>query len=113
MHTHTEEYTQTYGRQHTYTQTHLCERTVHDDVYPQDLHRVEGIWPPYDIVESYETQCCHRGAQLESEEIFDIVEDALALFHGVHYRREVVVKDYHSRSLFGHISSWREGEGDK
>jgi hypothetical protein len=71
------------------------------------LHGVERVGSAYDIIKSYETQGSHRGAQLEGEEVLDIIEYALALLNSVDYRGEVIVKDYHGCSLFCYISSWR------
>ena len=47
---------------------------------------------------------CSR-AQLESDEVANVVVDAFAFFHGRHYCAEIVVNEDHVRRLFAYVSS--------
>jgi hypothetical protein len=55
--------------------------------------------------QEYQAQCCRAGAELESEEILNVVEDALALFDCVKNGCKVVVCQNHICGFFRNIGT--------
>jgi hypothetical protein len=56
--------------------------TIHDDVDPQNLHRVQWIGDAHELRQCDERKSCNRRAQLESNEVPDVVENSFSLFDG-------------------------------
>jgi hypothetical protein len=46
------------------------------------LHGIQWILEAEGSAKEYETECSHAGAQLEGDEVLNIIKDALALFNG-------------------------------
>ena len=52
--------------------------TVHEDVDKQDLHGVQRVAQPEEGAERDQRQRSARRAQLERQEVLDVVEDGFA-----------------------------------
>ena len=72
----------------------LRGRPVHDDVDPQDLHRVEGRREAAYARDRDERERRDGRAQLEAHEVADVCVNALALLYRTQQRREIVVEEH-------------------
>lgn len=60
----------------------LCRRSVHNDIDPEYLHRIQWIGNVHQCGQCDQGQSRNRGAQLKSYKVPNIVEDAFALLNG-------------------------------
>ena len=81
----------------------LARWAVHEDVDEEDLHGVQGEVQLQERAERDEDESRDTRAELERDKVLDVVKDALALAHGAHDRRKVVVDQNHIGSLLRHI----------
>lgn len=72
---------------------------------PQNLHGIERVAPTAETAEHDKTKRGSASAELECEEVLDVVEDALALLDGAEDGAEVVVCEDHVRGLLGHVGT--------
>lgn len=71
--------------------------------YPQYLHGIERVLPPSERAEHHKSKRRGRSAELECQEVLDIVEDALALFDRGEDCGEIVVGEDHIRRFLGDV----------
>lgn len=64
-----------------YLTKRLSWRAVHDDIDPENLHGVEWIWNSHQLRERYQWKRCDWCAQLEPDEISDVIKDSFAFFN--------------------------------
>ena len=81
----------------------LAGWAVHEDVDEEDLHGVQGEVQLQERAERDEDESRDARAELERDKVLDVVKDALALAHGAHDRRKVVVDQNHIGGLLRHI----------
>lgn len=60
----------------------LCRRSIHYDIDPEYLHRIQWIGNVHQCGQRYQCQRRNRGAQLKSHKVPNIIEDAFALLNG-------------------------------
>lgn len=72
------------------SQQHSVKLTVHEDVDEEDLHGIQGVAQAEESGEGDQRQRRARRAELEREEILDVVEDGFAFTQMINpFRREI------------------------
>lgn len=72
---------------------------------PQDLHGIERIAPAAQTTEHDQAQSSSTSAQLEGQEVLDVVENALALLDRAEDGAEIIIGKNHVGSLLRHVSA--------
>ena len=72
---------------------------------PQNLHGIERVAPAAETAEHDKAESGSTGAELEREEVLDVVEDALALLDSAEDGAEVIVGENHVCSFLGHVGA--------
>jgi hypothetical protein len=91
----------------------LCRRSVHNNIDPQDLHRVERVGRVHQRGERDQRERGNARAHLEADKVPDVVENGLALLHSGQDGGEVVVEQDDVAGLFADVGAGQaHGDAD-